>query len=116
MQVKLWCSKNSKVCTETSVTLGAVPTLVSIEDMDNTDYDVDKWDEHGLTASYGGNETSRCQRHVLTIDFDSGAVSVADILTRKTGCEAFTETDSYKLVRGKYYVDTTPGNDLDKKK
>jgi hypothetical protein len=116
MQVKLWCSKNSKVCTETSVTLGAVPTLVSIEDMDNTDYDVDKWDEHGLTASYGGNETSRCQRHVLTIDFDSGAVSVADIPTRKTGCEAFTETDSYKLVRGKYYVDTTPGNDLDKKK
>lgn len=116
MQVKLWCRKTSKVCTEISVTLGAVPTLVSVEDLDNTDYEVDKWDEHGLTASYGGDEASRCQRHVLTIDFDSGAVSVADIPTRKTGCEAFPETNSYKLVRGKYYVDTTPGNDLDKQK
>jgi hypothetical protein len=116
MQVKIWCSKNSKLCTETSVTLGAVPTLVSVEDVDNTDYALDKWDEHGLTASFGGDEISRCQRHLLTIDFDSGAVSIADIPTRKAGCEAFAETDSYKLVRGKYYVDTTPGNDLDKKK
>jgi hypothetical protein len=115
-QVKIWCSKNSKLCTETSVTLGVVPALVSIQDIDNTEYPVDKWDEHGITASYGGDESSRCQRHVLTIDFDSGAVSVADIPTQKAGCEAFAETDSYKLVRGNYYVDTTPGNDLDKKK
>jgi len=115
-QVKIWCSKNSKRCTETSVTLGVVPISVSIQDVDNTEYSVDKWDEHGVTASFGGDESSRCQRHVLTIDFDSGAVSVSDIPTRKTGCEAFTETDSYKLVRGHYYVDTTPGNDLDKKK
>jgi hypothetical protein len=115
-QVKIWCSKNSKLCTETSVTLGVVPISVSIQDVDNTEYPVDKWDEHGMTASYGGDESSRCQRHVLTIDFDSGAVSVSDIPTRKTGCEAFTETDSYKLVRGNYYVDATPGNDLDKKK
>jgi len=115
-QVKIWCSKSSKECTEISVTLGAVPTLVSIEDVDTTSYGVDKWDEHGLTASYGGDDSSRCQRHVLTMDFDSGAVSVADIPTRKAGCEAFAETDSYKLVGGKYYVDTTPGNNLDKKK
>jgi hypothetical protein len=116
MQVKIWCSKNVKECTETSVTLGSVPNLVSVEDVDNTIYGVDKWDEHGLTASYGGDESSRCQRHVMTIDFDSGSVSVADIPTHKKGCEAFTETDAYKLVRGKYYIDTTPGNDLDKKK
>jgi hypothetical protein len=106
----------SKECTEISVTLGVVIVSVSIEDLDTTTYNIDKWDEHGLTASYGGDESSRCQRHVLTIDFDSGAVSVSDIPTRKAGCEAFTETDSYKLVRGNYYVDTTPGNDLDKKK
>lgn len=90
--------------------------MVGIQDLDTTIYDIDQWDEHGLTASYGGDEPSRCQRHVLTLDFDSGAVSVSDIPTRKVGCEAFTETDSYKLVRGQYYVDTTPGNDLDKKK
>jgi hypothetical protein len=115
-QVMISCSKNAKECTEISVTLGVVPTLVSVQDIDNTTYEVDKWDDHGLTASYGGDVVSRCQRHVLTMDFDSGAVSVSDIPTRKTGCEAFTETDSYKLVWGNYYVDTTPGNDLDKKK
>lgn len=115
-QVKIWCLKNTKECTEISVTLGAVPTLVSIQDVDTTSYGVDKWDEHGITASYGGDERSRCQRHVLTIDFDSGAVSVSDIPTRKTGCETFAETNSYRLVRGNYYVDTTPGNDLDRKK
>lgn len=116
IQVKIVCAKYKKECTEMSVTLGAVQKLVSVEEVDDTTYDVDKWDEHGLTASYGGDESSPCQRHVLTIDFDSGAVSVADIPTHKKGCEAFTETDSYKLVRGKYYVDTTPDNDLDKKK
>lgn len=116
LQVRIWCSKSAQECTETSVTLGPVPSMVAVSDIDDTVYDVDKWDEHGLTASYGGDESSRCQRHVLTIDFDSGAVSVSDIPTRKVGCEAFTATDSYKLVRGQYYVDTTPGNDLDKQK
>lgn len=115
-QVKIWCYKSTKQCEELSVTLGAVPAAVTIEDVDTTTYDIDKWDEHGLTASFGGEETSPCQRHVLTADFDSGAVSVNDIPTRKARCEAFAETDSYKLIRGQYYVDTTPGNDLDKKK
>jgi hypothetical protein len=93
--------------------------VVPLSPLDEIRADVvctDKWDEHGLTASYGGDESSRCQRHVLTIDFDSGAASVSDIPTRKTGCEAFTETDSYRLIWGHYYVDTTPNNDLDKKK
>jgi hypothetical protein len=115
-QVKIYCHKLSKECTEISVTLGSVKDMVGIQDVDTTTYDVDQWNEHGVTASYGGDESSRCQRHVLTLDFDSGAVSVSDIPTRKAGCEAFTETDSYKLVRGQYYVDTTPGNDLDRKK
>jgi hypothetical protein len=99
-QVKILCSKFLKECTEISVTLSPVPTLVGIEGVDNTIYDIDQRDDHGLTASYGGDESSRCQRHVLTMDFESGAVSVSDIPTHKTGCEAFTETDSYKLVRG----------------
>lgn len=116
MQVKIWCHTYMNKCTEISVMLGPVKNMVAISEVDTTDYDVDKWDEHGITASYGGDESSRCQRHVLTLDFDSGAVSVSDIPTRKAGCEAFVETDSYKLVRGQYYVDTTPGNDLDKKK
>jgi hypothetical protein len=116
-QVKITCTHSDKSCKEWSVTLGPVQGMVSVTDVDETEYDVDTWDAHGLIASFGGGEGfSRCQRHVLTMDFDSGAVSVSDIPTHKKGCEAFTETDSYRLVRGNYYVDTSPGNDMDRAK
>jgi hypothetical protein len=113
-QVKITCAQPRKTCTELVLTLAEAKDLISIQDIDSEDYDISSWDSHGLVASYGGDEHSRCQRHVLTMDFDSGAVSVSDIPTHKKGCEAFNETDSYRLVRGNYYVDTTPGNDLDK--
>lgn len=116
-QAKITCTRYNKECMEISVTLGPFKDMVIIKDIDDTVYDVDRWDSHGLTASYGGGVGfSRCQRHVLTMDFDSGAVSVSDIPTRKKGCEVFTETNSYRLVRGMYYVDTSPGNDVDKVK
>jgi hypothetical protein len=115
-QVSIRCSHYNKECVEIGVTLAPVKDMVSIQDIDTTTYDVDKWDANGLTASFDGDPSSRCQRHVLTMDFESGAVSVADIPTRQKGCEAFTETDSYRLVRGMYYVDTSPGNDMDKAK
>jgi hypothetical protein len=116
IQVRIRCTRYNKECVELSVTLGAVTDMVSVQDIDDATYDIDKWDSHGLTASFGGDSSSRCQRHVLTMDFASGAVSVADIPTRQKGCEAFTETDSYRLVRGMYYVDTSPSNDMDKQR
>jgi hypothetical protein len=119
-QIRLFCTSRTvvKTCSETSVTIAATPQMVFIQGIDDTSYDIDKWDAHGLLASYGGDDLSesRCQRHVLTMDFDSGAVAVSDIPTRKKGCEAFTETDSYRLVRGNYYVDTSKGNDADNPK
>jgi len=116
-QVRIRCMAYNKTCTETSVTIAPTPQVVSITEIDDEDYDINRWDAHGLLASHGGDvSASPCQRHVLTMDFDSGAVSVSDIPTRKKGCEAFTETDSYRLVRGNYYVDTSPGNDADKPK
>jgi hypothetical protein len=116
-QVRIRCTRYNKECAEISVTIAASKDLVSIQDIDDTTYEVNKWDAHGVTASYGGDPVlSPCQRHVLTMDFDSGAVSVSDIPTRKKGCEMFTETDSYRLERGFYYVDTSPGNDADKVK
>lgn len=112
LQVKIEC--HDKACVEIIVTIAPVKGMVSIQDIDTETYEVNTWDSHGLVASYGGDEYSRCQRHVLTMEFASGAVSVSDIPTRIKGCEAFTETDSYRLVLGNYYVDTTPGNDMDK--
>ena len=48
------------------------------------------------------------------MSFRSGSVSTSDIPTHEKGCEMFPETDTYRLVRGQYYVDTTPGNDAEK--
>lgn len=115
-QVNIRCVQPLKTCYETSVTLAVVPISVAIQEIAQEEYTIYSWDAHGLVASYGGDEESgsKCQRHVLTMDFESGAVSVSDIPTHKKGCEMFKETDSYRLQRGNYYVDTTPGNDADK--
>jgi len=118
VQVRIECHKYSASdmrCTEIGLTLLLTKDAITVEDIQTAYYDIDSWDEHGLIASYGGDETaSRCQRHVLTMVFESGAVSVSDLPTHKKGCEAFSETNSYRLSRGHYYVDTTPKNDLDK--
>jgi len=117
-QVKIQCRNfdpDDQKCTEIIVSLAATGTVVIVQDIDTQDYDIDSWDAHGLIASYGGIEPfDKCRRHVLTMDFESGAVSVSDIPTHKKGCEIFKETNSYRLVRGNYYVDTSPNNDADK--
>lgn len=116
-QVKIDCHNygpENRECVETSVSIAPTKGLVSIQEIDTTEYEVDSWDGTGLVASYGGDAGSRCQRHVLTMTFSSGAVSVSDVPTREKGCEAFTMTNSYRLIRGNYYVDTSPGNDMDK--
>lgn len=116
-QVKILCENNGpadRKCTAILVVLGPTPISVTIQEIDDEEYAIDRWDDQGLIASYGGDRSSKCQRHVLTMDFASGAVSLADIPTHVKGCEAFTTTDSYHLVHGEYYVDTTTNNDADK--
>jgi hypothetical protein len=117
-QVRIDCrtyGSDEKTCTEIALTLAPAEGVVGIGYIDTRKWDIDTWDAHGLVASYGGDDISdKCQRHVLTIAFESGAVSVADIPTHKRGCEAFKETNSYRLVRGHYYVDTSPNNDWDR--
>lgn len=115
-QVRISCASYKKTCTEMSVTLAPTPISVSIQEIEDEEFDINTWDAHGLLASYGGDPSSKCQRHVLTMDFDTGAVSLSDIPTHQRGCEAFVETNSYRLVQGNYYIDTTPGNDADKPK
>jgi len=116
-QVKIEChnyGSDDRQCIEIDVTLAAVKTMVSVQDIDTEEYGVDLWDEHGVIASYGGGVSAPCQRHVLTMNFELGAVSLSDIPTHKKGCEAFKETNPYRLARGNYYVDTSPNNDMDR--
>jgi hypothetical protein len=116
-QVKVICTNSEKTCEELKVVLGPMSGVVFV-DIDQTIWQITSWDTHGLLASYGPDisasaASDRCNRHVLAMTFASGAVSTSDIPTHEKGCEAFTETSSYRLARGGYYVDTTPGNDAD---
>jgi hypothetical protein len=119
-QVKITCMGYEKICREMKITLGPAGGMVSIMGIDETDWPIVSWDERGLLASYGPDQSAtaaasdKCHSHILTMTFRSGAVSTSDIPTHEKGCEEFPETGSYRLVRGDYYIDTTPRNDMDK--
>lgn len=118
MQVQLECYGQRKECIEFGVTLGGLGPVIDVDTFTQS-YDVDTWDANGLTASYGGDDLdSPCQRHVLAMDFKSGAVTVTDIPTHKPrqDCKPFQEANGYRLKHGLYAIDLTPNNDLDKKK
>ncbi|HKD09872.1 MAG TPA: hypothetical protein VKB79_28460 [Bryobacteraceae bacterium] len=117
-QVRITCDnspiKEDRSCTEIVISWQPSKEAVSV-DIGTEEYAVERWDDQGLIASYGGDITSdNCQRHVLSVDFASGVASVSDIPTHRKNCEAFTTTNSYRLVHGFYYVDTTPANNLDR--
>jgi hypothetical protein len=114
-QVKVTCTNSERTCEELKAVLEPMSGVVFV-DIDQTIWPIISWDKNGLLASYGPEITAsaaseRCHRHVLTMTFASGAVSTSDIPTHEKGCEMFPETDSYRLVRGYYYIDTSPGND-----
>ena len=119
-QVHLVCVLGEQTCRAYTVTLGTMKDIVRVEDISVDEYHVDSWDEHSLRASYGPKKydtigsSDRCHNHVLTMNFDSGYVSLSDIPTHERGCETFTDTNAYHLARGHYYVDTSPENNLDK--
>jgi hypothetical protein len=115
IQVQIHCSTRrlsdrQQVCHVYSVAFGMMPQAVSVQSIDEDDFDVSSWTESGLTAKNEGT----CQDSVLSISFKTGAVLLSDIPNHQDGCGALTEANTYRLARGEYYVDTTPGNDLDK--
>jgi hypothetical protein len=112
-QVRVICTRLENTCRELKVTLGSLGGVVFIGDIEETIWQIRSWDEHGLLASATAL-SEKCHRHVLSMSFRSGSVSTSDIPTHEKGCEMFPETDTYRLVRGQYYIDTTPGNDAEK--
>ena len=118
-QVTITCTQPSRTCEELKIIFEPLGGLIFIDGVDETTWQITSWDEHGLLATYDADPSAnaaseKCHRHVLSMSFVSGAVSTSDIPTHDKGCEAFKATDSYRLVRGVYYVDTTPGNDAEK--
>jgi hypothetical protein len=113
-QVRITCTRTSPIptCHFITVPLGVTRDLISVMDFEEADWPVSTWDKSGLLATNPADDTGigtldeRCHSHVLSMTFSSGAVSTSDIPTHGVGCEAFKETNSYRLVRGNYYVST----------
>lgn len=109
-QAKITCDQSEKVCRELKITLGEViKGMLTIGGPDETEWRISSWDAHGLIATA---PSDKCHSHVLTMTFSSGAISTSDIPTRDKGCEIFHKTNSYRLARGHYWIDTSPGNDF----
>ncbi|HEX5432661.1 MAG TPA: hypothetical protein VFY05_00355 [Candidatus Angelobacter sp.] len=110
-QVWIECDVQEKHCRALRVSFDLDQLGVSVRGPDETDYQVASWDDKGLFATHDPDFMDKCHRSLLTVSFASGDVSISDVPTHEKGCEIFTDTNSYRLIRGNYYIDTTRNND-----
>jgi hypothetical protein len=116
-EVEITCTQQKGICEQLVIPLEVTKNKVTLMGPETTLWPISAWDANEIIASYGPDPAERvgspdrCLRHVLTMTFASGAVSATDVPTHETGCEAFSETNSSRLVYGNFYVDTSPAND-----
>lgn len=110
-QVRVECDAQEKQCKVLQVSFDLDQFGVAIKGPDETDYQIVSWDVKSLFATHDPDFRDKCHRSVLTISFANWDVSLSDIPTHEKGCEIFKDTNSYRLIQGNYYVDTTPNND-----
>jgi hypothetical protein len=117
--VDISCTQNEAVCHELTVPLGVTQDTIFIMHSEETLWPINSWNADAIFASYGPVLTAkpgtgdRCQRHVLSLTLASGAVSKSVVPTNEKGCEAFQKIDTFRLIQGNFYVDTTPNNDAE---
>jgi hypothetical protein len=110
-QVAISCSAPERQCSVQRVRFDADQLGISVKGPDETDYQIVSWDARSLFATHDPDYSDKCHRSVLSMSFATGDVSLSDIPTNEKGCEIFKDTNSYRLIQGNYYVDTTPHND-----
>ena len=110
-QARIDCDAQEKQCRMLQVRFELDQLGVSIKGPDETDFAIVSWDAKSLFATHDPDFSDKCHKSVLTISFANWNVSLSDIPTHEKGCEIFKDTNSYRLIQGNYYVDTTPNND-----
>ncbi len=118
-QVRITCSRSEHLCHEIKAVLGQAGDLISIMSVEDVTWKIQTWNGDALTASIDEEPSAsaasgRCQRHVLTLQFQSGTAISTDIPVGGPDCGMFKQANSYRLARGRYVVDLSPGNDLDR--
>ena len=114
-QTAISCDKGEKYCMENQVTFLSVANAIQVNGPELTLWEIKSWDKNSLLAEYGPFPNSatlsdKCEKHILSIVFASQIVTTSDIPTHGTGCEALNATNSYRLARGWFIIDTTPNN------
>jgi len=115
-QTHILCYKGDPYCHEVEISFVAVADVISANGPEETLWTIKSWDKNSLLAEWGPypqltRSEDKCQKHILSIVFASGTVTTSDIPTHGPECEAFKETNTYRLVSGYYVVDTSPNND-----
>ncbi len=115
-QTRILCNKGEENCMEIEIRFVTVGDVTTVKGPEETIWPIKSWDRDSLLAEYGPwpqfpPGPDKCQKHVLSIVFASGTVTTSDIPTHGEGCEAFKETNSYRLAGGYYALDTSPRND-----
>jgi hypothetical protein len=116
-QTRIVCNKGEENCLEMELSFTAVgDDFVMVNGPEEILWPIKSWDKKSLLAEYGPfprllKLSDQCESHVLSIVFESGTVTTSDIPTHGKGCEAITETNSYRLASGWYEVDTSSHND-----
>jgi len=115
-EVSIACNQSEKDCEEVSVSLGASQDRVAVMTPEESHWYIQSWNADGLTASQGPSPHSpegspeRCQFQTITMTFASGLVFKNTIPVPEKGCQAFKGISTDRLVSGRFYIDTTPGN------
>jgi hypothetical protein len=115
-EVSIRCVRSEQTCHVATVELIQVENgtsgRITIYPPDNEDYTVESWDSRALMASYSITipiSPEHCHESILAMNFQSKTVSLTDIPTHEKGCEAYQETNSYRLSEGEYYIEVKPG-------
>jgi hypothetical protein len=113
-QTRITCNKGAEYCMEMQIQFVSTGSLITAKGPEETLWPIKSWDKHSLLAEYGpfnfGPLSDQCHSHVLSIIFASQTVTTSDIPTQGKGCEAFKDTNSYRLAAGWYSIDTSPSN------
>jgi hypothetical protein len=96
--VEIDCFKSDNQCLEAQAAIG----FGGRPKLDLTYYEIEKWDEHGITAS---NSSSICNVNQISISFESQVVTVMDMPKKVQAdtCKQFLganrKPEPYRLVR-----------------
>jgi hypothetical protein len=105
--VKLSCVREEQKCREADASM-----FMGIMEAQLSDYDITSWTKDGIVA----DDSDKCNRHTLAIDFKANSVTVTDYPLKQSGgnsvCKPLHDAYSYALHGGQLQLFPPPSSDV----